>query len=171
MAGDKQITIPCKRYIRKYIEAVYGDPVRITNHSLIGIYIYALIEKKFYDSRNNDFSNSESFTEKHYNDKLTMLVSNFVFFNIGCDLSPQRALAVNRFFEEKFEDHLYMYCDAYVRNGEWRKTAIEDFAERYNIDLEIDITFDSLKQTEYRLRRKRNGPHSTPPLNSTPTLF
>jgi len=151
---DKRITIPCKAYVKKYIEARYGGPLRITNHSLTGIFIYAVIEKNYYPKKERKQFN-QSFVNQYYNDEISFIVSEFTFENIGFDVSYVKAVAINRFLEQQLEEHLFQYCDAYVLGGRQRKDAINDFAAKYNIDLEIDISFDSLKQTEYRLRRKR----------------
>jgi hypothetical protein len=151
---DKRITIPCKTYVKKYIEARYGGPLRITNHSVFGVFIYAVIEKNYYEKRNRKCF-SDSFANRHFNDSISFIASDFTFENIGFDVSHSKALVINRFLEQQLEEHLFLYCDAYVLAGRQRKDAIIEFSTKYNIDLEIDITFDSLKQTEYRLRRKR----------------
>lgn len=76
------------------------------------------------------------------------------------ELTKHQVIRINRHIENMFERDL---CDIVSRAhdimGIDRQKAIECFAENHGIILEHHITFDALKQMEYRFRKK-NARHT-----------
>jgi hypothetical protein len=71
------------------------------------------------------------------------------------EISPQTCILLNRYFENKFEEDLSTHVLMMDTEGHGKyKKAIESFAKLYNIEIDEDITFDGLKQMEYRFRKK-----------------
>jgi hypothetical protein len=75
----------------------------------------------------------------------------------GHALSEDKIIAINRYMENSFVQDLHRWCDGERAKRDWRPgidKAIYSFAERNNIIVDTDISFDALKQAEYRYRTR-----------------
>lgn len=61
---------------------------------------------------------------------------------------------LNKHFEERFEEDLYKFCLVQTASGMQIKNALEAFCKLHHIEIEEDITYDALKQKEYRKRKE-----------------
>jgi len=155
IAAQKLFTIrvPTKAYLKKYITARYGHPIRISNATLIGVMIFSMAQKNITTNLN---TNKKDLKFKFFNDLLLFRAPISEVRTIGLGLTSDAVIQLNRFFEAHFEDDLYTWCQAHIKSSGRRKgydKAIYSFADKYFIDLYSDITFDALKQTEFRYRK------------------
>jgi hypothetical protein len=149
------LTIPTKSYIRKYIHSRYGYPVVLNNKTLFGTVMISLLEKKAYSSGARDIHKA---TFSTYRDKVEMVIpQSYIIKNIhGLHISIDKAIVVNRYYENQFEEDLYHFCKYNLtKNGKHPgyDVAICQFAERHCIEFDVDITFEALKKMEYRFRK------------------
>lgn len=145
------VSMPCKPYIQKYAEVLFGNPVPAHNNSTIGCFVKACLEKNFYSS----YTFTQSFIDAHYTGRLQMQISEWQFARVGHSLSTEKVKEINRFLENMFEEHMFMYVGVHHKDGETeRKKVIDHFASMHNIATEVDITLEALVKTEYRQRKK-----------------
>jgi hypothetical protein len=108
------------------------------------------LDRKFYFRQNEELVHKafDVFDEQLeiFLPRWWMLQSHF-----GTDIPAQNIILINKLFEERFEEDLSKYCS--MKGGKIKKS-IEDFCTRHQISIDDDITFDALKQKEYRERKK-----------------
>lgn len=165
------IEIPTKPYLYKYISTLEGSPIFMNSDSLFCILIATCLGKKVTSglSDENRRKRISAFTEKI---KVKIPISNMARF--GFSLSEDHLVILNRHLEKSFERELVTYCRNFINESvrySGYKEAYESFSNNYNIDLEIDIPYDTLKKTEYRARKrlKRKAVQNVPSRNRAHT--
>lgn len=159
------VTIKTKRFIKPYLESLYGNPVIFNSNNLFGNVISGLLERPHSSHENKQVIQFRVF------DKLDELIT--IFFpkswgkkyvngfrpsgNSNYCLSDRAMLAFTKFYENQFEEDLYKFCELARIYKVETKSAIEDFCFRYHVNIgeECDdhITYDCLKQKEHRFRK------------------
>lgn len=101
--------------------------------------------------------NDRDLRMKFFNDELIFKTPVTNMRTVGLGLSDDAIIQLNRFFETMFENDLYEFCKRHIdptcRRAGYDK-AITMFADQYAIDLDSDISFEALKKTEFRMRKK-----------------
>ena len=177
------VTIPTKTYLAKYIHGRYGRPIFIDYSTLIGCTVMAFLDKKVPQDSPTLFRDIRyaSFVEKL---EMVIPASRVLNYSTGLHISKDKAIVMNRFFEAQFEEDLHRHCYQSVdpslrerrykgRGGCGYEKAITEFAERYGIELDVDITFECLKKSEYRFRKnlEKRATAFVPPKPAPVTLF
>lgn len=161
------VTLPCKTYIRKYIQCIYGNPVKATFEHSLGIMINLSLSKDIYLDRKL----SNSFIHKHYTDKLPIIVNRWQWDRLGFDIQNGKIHLINLFMENLFKEHLFMWVDSGVQIHRERRLLIEQFAALNFIETDEDISFDALKKMEYRKRRELLDTPENVPLETMRTII
>jgi hypothetical protein len=173
--SNRLISIPTKTYLKKFIEKEVGKDVITPGDHPIQTFLYALLEKK-------DFNYSFKEHYRSFDTSMQISVSYFVFHQVGRGISPSNVVLFNDYVEQLFDQELYKiqqhlkYQQAlqeavkeavsqyniklsrcHQRN--WfqvpkQKDALEQFAKKYDLEIEVDITFEALKKMEYRARKR-----------------
>jgi hypothetical protein len=177
------VTIPTKTYLAKYIHGRYGKPVIIDHRTVIGCMMLSFLDKKIYQDTPTIWRNLrfEKFTEKV---EMVLPAHRAYNYHTGLNIGKDKAIVINRYFETQFEEDLHRYCFSYVnpvlrdriykgKGGCGYEKAITEFAEMYGIELDVDISFECLKKSEYRFRKKIGKMHSVnvPQKQPVPMLF
>lgn len=146
MGESFTIQIPTKPYLKKYIQTLYGRPVIFTRENNFGMAVLAFLDEKRY------FRHDKKLVHKafdKFDDKIEIHFPRWwkdrSKFNKG--FSEQSVVNINKLFEEQMESHLSFYCR--TRNVEIR-SSLYDFCFLHSIEIDIDITYEALKQKEYR---------------------
>lgn len=174
------VSIPTKTYLKKYIHRRYGYPIAINTQTLFGMVVNSLLDKKTYQDT-PDFQRDIRYNS--FVDKIELVIPAYKVYSYkeGLNISKDKVIVINRYFELQFEEDLHRYCFNRVdtagremrykgKGGCGYEKAINEFAEIYGIDLEIDITFECLKKSEYRLRKKieKNSAVVVPSITAAP---
>ncbi len=153
MADHFSIDIPTKAFLKQYLFALYGDPLIFKSDHFFGMVLAACIEKNVYKDRSKQqlTHRFDSFSEN-----ITIYFPSHWLRNYyhGNGISNEKAIFINKFLEERFEEDLYRYCFMLDLAGVQRKDAIEDFCRHYHLEIDLHITFENLKKMEYRFRKK-----------------
>jgi hypothetical protein len=148
------VDIPTKTYLRKYVHAVYGNPVQLKYNTNLGILVLCLLEK---DHFTVDMNKEKMDVRLSYmNDKIGIITPLSKMQKRGFSLTNNKIIAINRFIETEFQQELYKYCRDNKQDRSWRPgidKSIHAFAEQFGILVDIDITFEALKKAEYRYRK------------------
>ena len=152
----KKIPLKVKPYVRKYIDARYPGHIRLSSTDIIGYIILSLLEKpnNFYRENKNVLHDRHlSFT-----DTITVLLpkDNIMLYESGTFELPHTAILINNFLHQVIMGIMYSYCQVYSTVGRTQRQAIEDFCKKYNIELGLDITYDAMRQAEFRQRKSLN---------------
>lgn len=147
------IHLPVKTYVRKYLETIYGNPVIIDGRSEFSDVILA----KLSSSLHSFLSPTDlELRLNRFTDKVCIKIPIHYWYKLNNTIDQHNIVRLNRYFENRFEqDFCYAVSLAVSMAKQERKTAIENFADRHAIDVEVDITFDALKKMEYRFRKAK----------------
>lgn len=155
MAQTFSVQIPTSPHIKCLIRHEFGDPIPINNQSLIGVFLIGVLEKK---SFHTPLPNGKADLRLHYfTERVTCVAPMSLLKDFGWNIKRDHIIQFNRFFEEHFDRELYIHVKrntlADARYAGY-KQALESFAAQYFIELEKDISFETLKKKEYRYRMK-----------------
>lgn len=148
------LTVSCKAYIKKYYSAIYGNPVVLNHLTDFGDTILTKMSTTPLSQINKTILNQ---FDRDYNDTLKFQLPIDTFFRIDHELTRQQVYSINRYLENVFETDLHMLVAVAGVFGVEKKLAIERFVSRFDIQLEEDITYEALKQKEYRYRKSSTG--------------
>lgn len=149
----------------KYITTLFGDTIKATNKTLIGGFALLALEKNTYENRHPE----QVASYQDLTDHIYIQISKWQFERMGFEVNPVSVYNFNKLLESCFDYELYAFCRLHVRYdvegkviSSSYKTALEAFAEHYGLEMYADvgaspdITYDALKQKEFRYRRKMN---------------
>lgn len=151
-----KIHLATKPYLKKFLHAIYGDPLFIDPATDFGDII---ITKLSSDLHCNLDKHDIDVRMNRLTDKVTMFLPIHWWYKLKCNqLSQHQVIRINRYFENVFEKEMHEVVQrAHSWMGIERQIAIECFAENHKIELDKDITFEGLKKMEYRYRQKHGG--------------
>lgn len=153
MKSHFSVQLPTKAYLKKYIEVLYGTPVSFDTNSYLGKIIAVVLDKNVFPERSRTVIHK---TFDVYDKQLTIFlpIRWMQKYYYGTDISAKKVVYINKLIEDKFEEELFMYCKALDLLGIERKDALLEFCNKYNLEIDEDITFECIKKMEYRIRQK-----------------
>jgi hypothetical protein len=162
--GFFSITIQTKPYLKKYLESLYGAPLMFTTENSFGIIVDALLTRPAED-HHSATEIKQRFDKYDTPLEFYMPVRN-LFKRKGFAITERQTISLNKFFEKQFCEQLLTWCEmGVIYNVEFKKN-IQEFCWRHKIligeESDDDITFDSLKQKEYRSRKKKEEKSKQP---------
>lgn len=131
---------------------MYGKVIKVSFKTYIGMNVYCLLEKKGRIEKQS----SKRDNQLRYDmltDKLCILVPRYLLYSTGIHIPMAKVVVINNTYEQMFSEHLYNFCEAYRMAGFEQKKGIEDFCDKFDIDIDIDITYNGLRKTVYRRRK------------------
>ena len=152
------VKIPVPAYIAKFLHVRYGNPIQINNKNIIGTVIKATLEKKMAYS-NLSIVNKE-IKLRSFDDFIECVMPISAIYNFGMEVSNDKSIILNRFFEEHFDESFYTFIQCNIdKNKRYcgLENSINIFTDIYGIVIDEDITIDCLKKREYRHRQKISG--------------
>lgn len=153
MKGQFSVKLPTKAYLKKYIEILYGSPVFFDTSSYLGKIIAVVLDKNVFPERSRKVIHK---TFDVYDKELTIFlpIRWLEKYYYGTDVNAKKVVYINKLIEDKFEEELFMYCQALDLLGIERKDALLEFCAKYELEIDEDITFECIKKMEYRIRMK-----------------
>lgn len=143
------VTIPCKRYIRKYFNHIYGEEISLSHEDDFGDSILTKLSTKPIVRLSKQFMN---IAFRDFNDQLKFKLPFDFFYRVEHTLNPQNIYNINRYLQNTFETDLFIIMNIGSAFGVERKISAEAFARKYKIEMDKDITLDAMLQSEYRTR-------------------
>jgi hypothetical protein len=144
------IDVPCKGYIKKYYNCIYGDPVPLSHASDFGDTILTKMAATPLSQVNKKILN---IAFRDFDQQLKFQLPLDTFYRIDVRPTEQQVYGINRYLENVFETDLCMIVTCAGIFGVEKKRAIERFAEKFGIRLEEDISYEALQKKEYRYRK------------------
>lgn len=167
MSKGLKVTIQTKPYLKKYLHTLYGNPLRFTSDNEFGICLAAFLHRPVSNLFNTDPVPVLAYKSHDNKQILKMRLDSYEsFIDIhlpktflterrgGFDIKDQHVIVLNKLFEKKFEADLWRLCTVMNILGVEIKEALTEVAESYNIVIDEDITYEALKQKEFRYRKK-----------------
>jgi hypothetical protein len=142
--------VPTKSYIRKYFNCLYGNPIPLSHKTDFGDTLLT----KFITSPIIRVNKKElAIASKDLNDKISFQLPIDMIHRLETQPTDQQVFGINRYLENVFETDLCMFVACANFFGIERKVSIEKFAAMHRIVIEEDVTYEALKQKEYRFRK------------------
>jgi hypothetical protein len=151
--GFFSVTIATKPYLKKYLHALYGNPLIFSTTNYFGMSVAAFLERPIEIQHSKDVLRRR--TDK-YEDKIEIKcpTSFLTKGRMGFDITDHHTITLNKLFEERFEEDLFRYCNMGIVYKVEVKKSIEQFCWKHRIEIDGDITFDAIKKKEWRYRTK-----------------
>jgi hypothetical protein len=151
--GYYTIDIPTKPYLKKYLQSLYGDPLTFSRDDYFGSTLTGYLQRKFYSQ------NEKELTYRKFDTFSTTLTVHMPAWwltesHFGTDIPEDNIIFLNKHFENLFEEKLVTFTMSLGMANVNVKTALELFCKMHNIEIDVDITYDALKQKHYRGRKK-----------------
>jgi hypothetical protein len=165
-----------KKYLRVYLEKLYGSPIVFATTNYFGISLAGLLQNPL------EFHDKKEYLRLRV-DKLDEQIEIHIPHSFvknrsrkGFDVEESHQISIMKLFEEKFEDHLYEYCLAHCSAGKQKSEVIREFCNRYGIKIgeEADdhVTMDALVKKEYRKKKEiEKIKEAAPDLSTVKPLF
>jgi len=152
---EKQIrlylTLPTDRYLKKFIGTkINVEPEYVLSKSdKFGTHLFELLDKDKYEIE---------FSRTRYNDKIKIIIPS-MYQNLGKYEFKKDAVAscnsyMKYWFYESFFEHMNLCCFFSLRMDK----AIQSFCKMKNIELDIDIQYETLKKRYHRWREDNGQP-------------
>lgn len=141
------IEIPCKRYVKHYLENRYGNPVRLTEKSNIGKYFTRILEKNHtgQDHKSKDYP------------CLTVVVCEKIAMKEGFTLSPSSVTAFNNFVADTFKAEAHLIIDSLVEVSGMKKAKAYQYIYDYFSMNEDVYSLECLKKNYQRYAETRKS--------------
>ena len=143
--------LPVKKHIQKYLTVKYGQVIQARLETEIGFVVLNTLASRLEAQVSRGYLD---LWQGRYNSSVTFRMPFHYFYLTKRDVSPFTCTLLNRYFEQKFEEEFCQFVEIATTAGSKRKKAIEQFSFKYQLDIEDDISFDALKQMDYRSRKK-----------------
>jgi hypothetical protein len=159
MINHYSVAIPTNPYLKAFITRFYGDPIRIDNKSLVGVFLIGVMSKEKFSTCLP--YNDRDVRYKFFTDKIQCIAPVASMAIYGYYLSDHQVIQVNRYFEQLFEEQLFFYVQRNVdttKRYSGYEIAIENFASFYGIELNDHVSYDCLRKIEYRYRKRLQAP-------------
>lgn len=151
-SGYFSITLKTKPYLKKYLHALYGDPLIFTLDNFFGMSVAGLLENPIDPQRKKQDLRLRC--DRFGTDLLLYCPLNFIRKSrYGTDICEKQTISINKLFEERFEEDVFRYCHTLKLVGVEIKDALEEFCRIYNIEIDVDITYEAIKKKEFRYRK------------------
>lgn len=150
--GLFSVTIATKPYLKKYLQHLYGCPLVFSTNNYFGISLAAFLTSplSFHESAEVLHCRTDKFTDTIE----IWFPDNFKQKRKSFSITDRHTITFNKLFENRFSEDLYKWCDlGMIYQVEFKKS-MQDFCWRHNIEIPEDITYDAIKQKEWRYREK-----------------
>jgi hypothetical protein len=152
ISGYFIIKLPTKAYLKKYLQTLYGTLVSFSTRDYFGMSIASALENPL------RIQHRPCITKIRFDTFDTILDIKaprwwLEKYQFGHVLNEHQVITINKLFETKFEDDLYNFCTQLSFVGVETKIAILQFCDRFNIEIDVDVTYEALKKKEYRFRK------------------
>lgn len=145
------LVLQTEKYLKKFVGSkIKIDPQYVLSKSdMLGTYLYMALDKDKYNVE---------FTRTKYNADFKIIIPHF-YRDLGkYEFRPDAVDSCNLFmkhwFYESFIEHMNLCSMFSIRMDK----SIMSFARDKNIDIDIDIQYDTLKKKYYRWRENKGQP-------------
>jgi len=141
--------LPIERFLKKFLASKINlDPEYIlSTKDVFGSYIFALLQNQYY---------KVELSEYKLNDFIKITIPNSYKNEGRVCFIPSGVHLANSFVRNLFNEEFLTYMNVSSQYGLRTDLLIESFCNQHQIDLDIDINYETLKKFYYRWRLK-NG--------------
>lgn len=127
------ITIPCKPYVKRYLEVTYGTPVDFTKDKSL----YPVFRKKLEKPSNKRNSTYKACRLDKYTETVECKILQTDFYEFGWELTITDIISFNKEMEGRAKMFMYLIISSRISFGMAQTDAIRYFQERFDFPEEI----------------------------------
>lgn len=130
------INIPCKPYVKRYLELKFGT----TGGKTIDISDKALYTELRSKLKKKSYRHEKTYNKlvlKRYSDEIAVTISQDDFYRYGWELSKTDIVHLNRIFEGRAKLLMYSFVGIHCATGISLSESIELFQEKYGFTEDI----------------------------------
>ncbi len=159
------VQVPVKKYVKKFIEMNYGDPVNFSNFPDENRLFQSMLYKP---TRTRDSWINESF--KHYPEILEIPINEYDFYRYGWELTKTDIIIFGKYYETRAKFFMRTFVSIYHSLGFPFQMSIKRFQETFNFS-EDDWTLEAIKKDFYRHGQKQKIDFNQEIYNKIETLI
>jgi len=146
------ITIPCKPYVRRFLELNYGSPVDFTRDQTI----YPLFRQKLKRCSTRHDNYYSSLENKKYTETCVLKITEDDFYNLGWELTFTEIVRFNREMEGRAKLFMYMIVSTRISFGMNTTDAVHYFQERFGFTEDVWQSESIVKDCQRNLTVHKN---------------
>lgn len=135
------IEIPCKSYVKVYLETNCGNPVDLQHLPDIHTLVMRNLKKK------QDYRKTDPIC--NYDDKVTVMISPKLFYRYGWEITKEGIREINSFSEQKIKYVMRQYVFFNNKLGQPVASCIRDFQQIFLFAEDV-WNFESIKKDYQR---------------------
>ncbi len=159
------VQVPVKKYVKKFIEMNYGNPVNFSNFPDENRLFQSMLYKP---TRTRDSWINESFT--HYPEILEIPINEYDFYRYGWELTKTDIIIFGKYYETRAKFFMRTFVSIYHALGFPFQMSIKRFQETFNFS-EDDWTLEAIKKDFYRHGQKQKIDFNQEIYNKIETLI
>lgn len=121
------ITIPCKPYVKRYLEMTYGNPVDFTKDNAI----YPVFRKKLEKPNNKRRATYKDCKLEKYTETVCCKILQTDFYQFGWELTTTDIINFNKEIEGRAKLFMYLIISSRISFGMAQTDAIRYFQDRF----------------------------------------
>jgi len=146
------INIPCKSYVKRFLELNYGSPVDFTKDKTV----YPDLRKKLYRKNTRYDARLEGCKHTRYTDIVEVKITRDDFYRYGWELSKTDTVDFNRQIEARAKLFMYVIISGRMAIGTSLTDSINYFQTNYNFPEEVWPSESINKDCQRNLKISKN---------------
>lgn len=146
------ITIPCKSYVKRFLELNYGTPVDFTRDKTI----YPLFRQKLKRQSTRHDNAYSAFPLQKYSSTVELKITEDDFYNIGWELTTTEIVKFNKEIEGRAKLFMYLIVSTRISFGMNVTDAVRYFQERFEFTEDVWQSESIIKDCQRNLTVHRN---------------
>lgn len=143
------IEIPCKSYVKVYLETNCGTPVDLVHLPDLQLLVIRNLKKK------QDYRKTDPIC--NYEDKITAVISPKIFYRYGWEITKEGIREINSFSEKKIKFIMRQYIFINSKLGQPVASCIRDFQQIFLFPEDV-WSYESIKKDYDRHIRSNDMP-------------
>jgi len=135
------IEIPCKSYVKVYLETNCGNPVDLQHLPDIQTLVMRNLKKK------QDYRKTDPIC--NYNDKVIVMISPKVFYRYGWEITKEGIREINSFSEQRIKYVMRQFVFFNNKLGQPVASCVRDFQQKFSFTEDV-WNYESIKKDYQR---------------------
>ena len=144
------VSVPCKRYVKRFIENNYGSPVNFSKHPRENEMFRRMLIKPCYE---NDCKYTTELLRQ--TEIVEIVISDHDFYRYGWELTKTDIVSFGKHFENRAKLLMRTVVGVYINHGMPVSVAIARFQTQFHLE-EDYWPFETIQKDFYRLRRSKD---------------
>lgn len=159
--GKFLVKIPCKPYVKRFLEINFGDPDNLNSGKAVDISkdkaLYAEFRSKLEKKSFRHEIIYNKLALKRYSDEITIKITQDDFYRYGWELSKTDIVYLNRIFEGKAKILMYTVVGSHFAMGTSLTDSIDYFQDKFLFPEDIWPKESIYKDCQRNLEIEKNS--------------